>query len=49
MKKRKVTKKITRKTTKSTKKTVRKTRKKVGKWTYNDTRDYRFDPDMFKL
>jgi hypothetical protein len=26
-----------------------KARKVKGKWTYNDTRDYRFDPDMFKI
>jgi len=24
-------------------------RKVKGKWTYNDTRDYRFDPDMWKI
>lgn len=26
-----------------------KSRKTKGGWIYNDTRDYRFDPDMWKI
>lgn len=28
---------------------VSKKRKTKGGWIYNDTRDYRFDPDMWKI